>query len=334
MAIGGKKKVALSTHSILNLITDYDIFRFYMPNKSWKLNAVTYSPFRNEKNPSFVIGNKCGDLSFIDFSDTSKRGDCFQFVKDLYNLPSIYDAVKLIDKDFNLGISTGVIGDYKRIVSEYKQPEEISRRYSIIQVKTRSFTNEELKYWGEYHQDIQDLRDNNIYGVSKVYLNKQLFSLPETELRFGYFYDGAWKIYRPYAEKTGKWVPNNVPITTMDGLENIKGCETAFINKSKKDYMVIKKLLPNSCAVQNEGLACFSQDNVNYLKENSTRQVLSFDSDVTGVKNSQQITQLFDFDYCNVPKQFLHQGVKDWADLARDFGMEQVEKILKRKKLL
>jgi hypothetical protein len=52
------------------------------------------------------------------------------------------------------------------------------------------------------------------------------------------------------------------------------------------------------------------------------------------VKNSQQITKLFGFDYCNVPKQYLHQGVKDWADLAKDFGMNAVENYLRKKQLL
>jgi hypothetical protein len=334
MAIGGQKKVMLTPESILSLITSYDIFRFYMPIKSWSLNAVTYSPFRNEKNPSFIISNRNNELFFIDFTDTSKKGNCFHFVKELFHLANIDEVLKLIDKDFSLGILSGSTPNYERIVSEYKQPEETIKKYSLIQVKTRKFTHEELAYWNEYHQDISDLKDNNIYSVDKVYLNKQLFTLKDTELRFGYFYDNHWKIYKPHAEKKYKWVPNNVPITAMDGLENIKDSEFAFINKSKKDYMVIKKLLPNTCAVQNEGMACFSEENIDYLKANSKKQILSFDADVTGVKNSQQITELFGFDYCNVPKQYLHQGVKDWADLAKDFGMNTVENYLKRKQLI
>lgn len=334
MAIGGQKKVMLTPESILSLITDYDIFRFYMPNKSWNVNTVTYSPFRNERNPSFLISQKQNNLYFIDYSDTSKKGNCFQFVQALYNLSNINEVLKLIDKDFGLEIISGSIPTYERIVKEYEQPAEAVKKYALVQVKTRKFTQEELAYWNEYHQDVEDLKANNIYSVDKVYLNKQLFTLKDTELRFGYFYDDKWKIYKPHAEKKFKWVPNNVPITAMDGLENIKDSEFAFINKSKKDYMVIKKLLPNTCAVQNEGLACFSQENVDYLKENSKRQILSFDADATGVANSQQITELFGFDYCNVPRQYLHQGVKDWADLARDFGMNTVETILKKKNIL
>ena len=129
-------------------------------------------------------------------------------------------------------------------------------------------------------------------------------------------------------------MPNNVPITAMDGKLDITNCDVAFINKSKKDYMVMKKVFPCCCAVQNESVGCFSEENVQFLKDNSKKQILSFDSDVPGVTNSQQITQLFGFDYCNVPKQFLKEGIKDWADLSRKYGLKLIEEILKEKRLL
>ncbi len=86
--IKGVKKTKLSIEAVLSKISEYDIFRFYMPDHDWKLNRVTYSPFRKENNPSFVIGNKLGYISFIDFADTSLRGDCFNFVQKLHMLPN------------------------------------------------------------------------------------------------------------------------------------------------------------------------------------------------------------------------------------------------------
>jgi hypothetical protein len=331
--IQGKKRQELTVRAILDKISDYDIFRMYMPDKSWKLNQVTYSPFRKENNPSFLIGNRKGYISFIDFADTSLRGDCFTFVKLLYGFNNLYDALKMIDKDFGLGIIGAPTEEYKKIVAEYKQPE-ITKRNSLIQVVTRKFTNNELEYWNSYHQSVDDLRANNVYAIKKVFLNKQLFYTKETEMVFGYLYDGHWKIYRPYGDKKNKWVPNNVPITAMDGKEDIINCNTAFINKSKKDYMVMKKVFPCSCAVQNEGLGCFSPENVEYLKANSDSQILSFDSDVIGVQNSQQITKLFDFGYANVPRKYLKEGIKDWADLARTHGMDAIKDYLIKKGLL
>ena len=336
MGITGRLKPSfLTPEKILEKITEYDIFKYYMPNTDWEPNVVTFSPFRNERNPSFMIGNKQGRLTFIDFADTSKRGSCFDFVRMSFNLKDLKEVLALIDRDFGLGFSRETNTEqYKRIVSQYIQPVRAVKAYSNIQVVVKPFTNDELAYWNQYHQSLDDLKANNVYSISKVYLNKQLFPVP-FELRFGYLYDDKWKIYRPHAkDKKSKWVPNNVPITAMDGKDDIKQCDVAFINKSKKDYMVMKKLFPCSCAVQNEGLGCFSVENVEYIKSNSASQILSFDSDVTGVENSQQITKIFDFGYCNVPRKYLSEGIKDWADLARVHGMQTIEDYLKEKQLL
>lgn len=337
MPVNGMKRPALlKTDAVLQKVTEYDIFRYYMPNTDWKPNVVTFSPFRNEKNPSFLIGNKHGRLTFIDFGDTSRRGSCFDFVRILFNLKDLQEALKLIDRDLGLGLTrTTDTQEYKRIISEYKQPVKTIKSYSKIQVVTRKFNKEELEYWNQYHQNEDDLKANNVYAISKVYLNKQLFPAPVGDLRFGYLYEDRWKIYSPYAkDKRNKWVPNNVPITAMDGKEDIKQCDVAFINKSKKDYMVMKKIFPCSCAVQNEGLGCFSPENVEFIKSNSASQILSFDSDITGVENSQQITQLFGFGYCNVPRKYLSEGIKDWADLAKVHGMKAIEDYLIEKELL
>jgi len=332
--ITGEKKVfeQLNFETILSKISEYDIFRWYMPNKKWEVNRVTYSPFRNESRPSFTIYSKDGRLFYLDFSDPHYRGGCFDFVKQLFNV-NHNECLEMIDKDFNLGIRIKKREDlpsHVEIVSKYEQPEKLEKKYSHIQVIARKFTNEELEYWNQYHQDIQDLKDNNVYSIKKLYLNRSIVHLKETELRFGYFYDGHWKIYRPFS-KDSKWFPNNTPITTMDGKDSLDKTKMAFINKSKKDYMVMKKIYPHSCAVQNEGVACFSDENVDFLKHNSSSQILSFDSDVPGVKNSKMVTEMFNFDYCNVPRYYLQEGIKDWADLAKKYGMQIIEHYLKQK---
>lgn len=332
--IKGRKKVALTQESILKRISEYDIFKYYMPG-DWRPNYATNSPFREDRNPSFMISNKYGTLNFIDFGDTRFRGDAFQFVKMLYELPSLDETLKKIDNDFSLGISTGKFSNnYKKITNQYKQPESVGKRYVKIQVLPKKFTNLELRYWNDFHQDISDLKRENIFSVDKLFLNKKKFNLGDTNLVFGYYYEGYWKIYRPQEEKKRKWMPNNVPITMMDGKENIVNVDKAFINKSKKDYMVIKKLMDSTCAVQNEGMGCFSPENVKYLKENSNQQILSFDSDIAGVQSSLEITKMFGFNYCNVPKRYLAENIKDWADLARIYGMGVIEEYLKLKGIL
>ena len=329
--ITGKKRETLTIEAVLKKLTPYDVFRWYMPTKDWKLNHVTLSPFRNERNPSFIIGNKHGTLSFVDFGDTSKRGDCFKFVQLLFNLRSIDDVLKMIDRDFGLGISSGKsTGEYKKITSEYKQPEA-DKRYSMIQVVTRKFTNEELAYWNAYHQDLQDLKDNNIYSIKKVYLNKQLFSINDNELRFGYFYDGHWKIYRPFADRKRKWL-SNVPLTKSYGLKNLNNEHNSLICKSLKDYMVCKKIYPHVCHVQNESLASFSEETIDFINKNSKDVFYGGDSDKPGKDASFAITREFGFNHINPPDNLL-PNIKDFADWGKEKGLEELKNHFIKKRL-
>lgn len=330
----------LSINNILKIITPFDIYRYYLLRVGinvFRINRAMSSPYHKDNNPSFLLSDKGGTLHHIDFTDTSKRGDCFQFVKDLYNILDLPDTLKMIDRDFGLGLSdkNSDLGAYKVITKGYDQPEVSDSSPSIIQVVTRRFNRDELAYWNDFYQDISDLKSENVYAIKKLYLNRKLFSIPLNEIAFGYLYEGEfWKIYRPFAPtKKEKWI-SNVPITCMDGKQNIKDCDLAFISKSKKDYMLLKKVMDCACAVQNEGLACFSLENVDFLKKNSKRQILSFDNDEPGVKNSLQITEMFGFGYCNVPKEYLSEKITDWADLARWYGIKEVEAYLKTKNII
>lgn len=336
--ITGVKRVPLTIENVLSRVSEYEIFRYYMGNREWKLNIVTYSPFPREygveKNPSFIIGNRRGTITFMDFADSSKSGDCFTFVKLIMNLSNLDEVLKTIDRDLQLGICQKTDYKFENRIKKVVEPQDVEKHYVKIQIVTRKFTNKELQYWADFHIDIEDLRREKIYAVDKVYLNRKLF-YTGSEFAFGYLYeDGKWKVYRPFESKRYKWLPNNVPITTLDGKQNIVNAEYAFINKSKKDYIVMSKLLPYSCAVQNESIGCFSKENVEFFKGNSKKQILSFDSDVPGVTASQQITKLFDFDYCNVPREYLKEGIKDWAELGKRHGLKTIQNYLQQKQII
>jgi hypothetical protein len=155
--------------------------------------------------------------------------------------------------------------------------------------------------------------------------------MKDSELRFGYLFKGGyWKIYSPHQEKKKKWL-SNVPLDVLDEQKDIKDCDTLFITKSKKDKMVLQKIYPYVVATQNESIGPFSQDNVDCIKKNSKRQILMYDSDISGITSSQKITKLFEFDYCNVPRIYLQEGIKDFAELGRRYGLELILDILKLK---
>jgi hypothetical protein len=185
-----------------------------------------------------------------------------------------------------------------------------------------------------YYQDIQDLRDNHIYSIEKMYLNRKLFPLKENELRFGYLFSGSyWKIYRPTASKKDKWI-SNVPITTAYGLNNLSREKNTLICKSLKDYLLCKKVYSNVCGIQNESLSSISKETSEYISKNSKEVFYGGDSDAPGKQASYVITKAFGWKHINPPDYLLNDCCKDWADWGKLKGLEAVKQHFIEKKLI
>lgn len=325
--IKGKIKEELSMESILSKVSALDIYSFYMPDKNWELNKVTNSPFCEDRSPSFVIGNKYGEIGHFAFNDPDKRGDCFSFVKQMFNLGSLNDVLEKIDGDLGLGIK-GIKKDYKAITSDKKI--EVTKRNTLIQVKARAFTKTELAYWNQYFQSEDDLRREQVYSIEDMYFNRKRF--PLEDMRFGYFYDGFWKIYQPFADKRKKWL-SNIPLATPWGVENLQKDKNSLTVKSKKDYMVCRKIYSHVCGVQNESLAAFSPEFVQQVKDNSNIPYYGGDSDNPGKKASYAITEAIGFKHIN-PEDRLLPDIKDFSDWAKVEGLKMVEQHFIKKGLI
>jgi hypothetical protein len=322
--IRGIRKIELTPSEIFRRISPYDIYRHYFGK--FEPNQVTCNWIRGDKNPSFIISNRGGELYHYDFADSTWRGDCISFVEQIHGC-DYNRALRIIDAQFGLGIVSGVdTGEYKRIKSQYKQPEEtIGKRYSVIQVVTRKFTNSELEYWRGYYQDIEDLRENNIHSISKAYLNRKLFPIKEDELRFGYLFGGSyWKLYFIEREKKRKWI-SNVPLNLAYGLSNLSPDKNTLICKSLKDYMLCRKVYNNVCGIQNESLAALSEETVKYINENSKEVFYGGDSDIPGKQASYIITRAFGWKHINPPDYLLEDCCKDWSDWGKKYNLESVK---------
>lgn len=331
----GKKRELLTEEAILSRISEYDIYRFYL-GRDFKVNRPMHSPMpgRKDNDPSFLIGNKHGFLYHIDFGDSSFRGRCMDFVKQINMMSDYFEVLLKVDRDFGLGISSETeVKDYKKIISEYKPDKSLPKSYSLIQCKVRRiFHTNELEWWKQFYQNETDLRRENIFPVTEHWLDYERVSVSRTEMVFGYLYDDKWKVYRPQAKtKRQKWL-TNVRNDKMEGLENITNCKNAIITKSKKDKMVISKIFPCVCAVQSENVASINDENLEYLRKNSKVQWINFDSDAPGKKASWAYTTEFNFKHINVPDDLF--PIKDFADMAKEKGLDSVKEYFKLKGLL
>lgn len=326
----------LNIENILRKITSYDIYRFYTPS-NFKLGQSFNSPFRKDKNPSFSIkqSKTTGEIYHLDYAKPEDNGNCFQYVKRLYNC-NFDEALRHINNDFQLGLGSSIIIEnprYLTVTKLYEQPEKITQ-YKRIDVFTRPFTKEELAYWNLRFISAEELHKNYIFGIDKLLLDGQRITNPKKMLRYAYYFPklDKWKIYTPYADKSKneyKWI-SNLSIDIVECLNSIKEDKLCVGTKSRKDRIIMQKFIPETFSTQNESEVAISPIDISHIIEKSKKCYLFYDNDEPGVKSCKYYNQ-FGLDYVNIPKTL---GVKDPDEFVVKYGLNAFEDFLKNNKLI
>lgn len=331
-----REKELLSKELVLSKVDDYNIIRYYL-GQDFNFKKKYSSPFRKDNTPNlcFFVGDN-GSIFFKDFA-TGRSGDCFQFVQYLHNL-NFYEALMRVDEDMGLGLQS-----HKPVlkVQLSKKPDSIPKQSKVIQIVPKEFDQRDLDYWDSYHITKEELAKKNVYSIDKLYINKRLIPNIGNELRFAYLFDNYLKIYTPFS-KTIKWV-SSCPNDFISGFDEIKykvfrgtQSDKLIISKSVKDEIILSKFFPDVCSTQNESSAAINNENMQYiLKGYKPENVyIAYDNDKAGVDASTYFTKNYGFNYVNVPKVFIREGIKDWADFAKYKDLETVGNYLKIKNLI
>ena len=320
--IKGNLRNRINLETILENVSEYDIYRYYL-GRDFKLNTNINSPFRRDSTPSFgIFVTSSGRLKHTDFGDTKYKGNCVEFVMQLHDI-DFKSAIQKIYVD--LGIADGK-------VIKFQQPLIKLRYKKKIQVISKPFTDEELAYWAQFHITRKELADNQIYSVKKLYIDRKEVPNTNNLLRFAYIFDdGNVKIYTPYAKEKDLKFITNAPIDLISGLDKLSKGDKVIVTKSLKDEIILRKFIPNVCSVQAENIKAINEDTIRLLRYGFKRVIINFDSDSTGVETCKHYNQ-YGFDYINVPKEYL--PIKDFSDLAKEKGLEEVKKVLYDKKIL
>lgn len=324
----------ISKAKILEKVSEYDIYRYYL-GFDFKVKKTYCSPLREgDRNPSFgIFVSRSGELLYKDFGSNC-CGDCIKFVGKLLNI-DYFSALRRIDLDLGLGIN-GARKDYEKIIKAFKRPKIISGDLPTqIQITPRPFSHSDLSYWEAYGIDKTDLYTESIYAVKHLYINKK--QVPVSELTFAYYYkdhSGAdyLKIYSPQAIKY-KWV-SNVPVKASLGLSSLpKVSDTIIIAKSKKDKIVLKKLLSDVYEVQKEGPEVITPEIDQYFNDHYKQKICFFDNDLAGIQASKALNQL-GYGWINIPGSYTLEGIKDPSDLVKAYGYDALSGLLKSKNIL
>lgn len=312
----------ISKYELLSKIPEYDIYRKYL-GFDFKPYKNYYSPFRQEKEPSFgMFITKEGYLYFKDLGGDGFGGDCVKFVSLLFKI-SYYQALQKIKDDFNFDTGAPPVRPESEILSW--KPKTFTR----IQIIPKKFLTDELAYWNQYGIDRIDLKRENIFSVGHLYISKKKIPIGKSMV-FAYLYQDHdkeyLKIYQPF-EKLHKWY-SNVPVKrplNLDSLEHIS--KAVILAKSKKDKIVLNKLLTDIYETQKEGSEVVPDELNNYFDEYYDNKFVFFDNDITGVKTATSLTYR-GFKPIFIPPHFQSENIKDPSDFVKKYGYTALEMLL------
>jgi hypothetical protein len=267
------------------------------------------------------------------------KGDIWKLVQQLEGCQTFQQVLQKVDLKFNLGYTTGNIQQAPPQIVKWESPVITPKKPTTIQVSTRKFNAEELRYWNSYYQDINDLKRENIYAPKEIYRNRK--KLDNKLMTFCYWIEELqkWKLYRPLAKKRTKDTPpelwkwdNNIGrLDWVEGADKMVG-PVGICTKSRKDAMVIKKAtgLSAVCVLQAEDPSAVSDDILYQIWANIGYKVVCMDNDRKGKETSWWFSER-GYHHVNVPDNLLEEGITDMADWAKVYGLDKVTKHMKKK---
>lgn len=321
-----KVMLALTPKAILNEITSYDIFKYYIANFS-QVGKFFCSELRADNNPTCVIAAIGNDLKYKDFKYIGFM-NCFDYVKAKYNV-NFNEALQIINIDFNLNlISTYKTYKHESLKQAIKYNIDLDtitqKSTTIISVCIRDWNLLDKQYWNvNYNVTIKDLQKFKVYPISGFYLNDTYYTTDY--VAYGYYFGkdletglDLWKIYQPYSKF--KWV-TNTSSKVFQGYNILpdKGNQL-IITKSYKDVIVLSKLNINAIAPQSE-VCNLDSSTIEELKNRFSKIYILYDNDNTGKRNAYELSELLKVPYFFMPEEF---KVKDASDYVKKYSLEKL----------
>ena len=291
------------------------------------------SPLRKDNTPTCSFyRDKAGRLIFKDF-----RGDFYgnfvEVVKFKYNV-SYHKALAIIANDFGILLNPE-LEKHKSCIKEYTNNVLKPSEESIIKVKVKDFTKEELDWWGSFGIGLTTLKKFFVFSCEIVFLNDQIYSYSTpTNFNFGYFYPSRdskkqfWRIYYPQNKKY-RFI-SNWNKTMIQGFHMMpKSGEFLVITKSMKDVMLCYELGIPAIAPNSENLFITEAQWDNIVIK-FRKIFLLYDTDLAGVSNSKRIKKKFPkIQVLLIPRKY---RAKDLTDLYKKLGTERILNLVEEAK--
>lgn len=323
--------IELDKTSVLEHLDFRDIYSFYL-GKDLVYNRAFSSPFRQDKNPSFIINGSTG--IYKDFA-TGDSGDCFSFVKKLYSV-NFYDALKQIVHDLGIADKFNII---ERTIQKSKKlkVENVSKRGSLhgdfnLQVKLRKFKQCDLDYWNSYGISLKYLKAGRIYPISHYFINGKQFIAEKYAYVYVEVKDGveSYKVYQPLSHHM-KWINGNTFAVWELWRTLPKTHDKLIITSSRKDALsIIENCRIPSTSFQAESVR--PKDHViQDILQRFQKVYLLYDNDYDKEENWGQNHAVKRLEQCPELINLVipdHYKSKDFSDLVYNHGRIKAHQIL------
>lgn len=325
---------SLTKENILQKIDSFQLFRTYCPGFT-TIDRMFSSEFREDSKPSCHIIMWKGDLYYKDFGE--KQGyRIFDYLKRKFNT-NYSEVLQKINNDFNLGLGGAESNNSgTSLVIPEKSSVDLTRQEkkpTVIDIKPRSWTTLDKKYWSEYSIPSKLLEYHSIKSISRYRITNEkkngvIYTL--NPFMIGYSIDYYWsngvfrrKLYFPQIKKGGRFI-SNVDATIVQGWILLpKQGEILFITKSYKDILIFNLLGYWAIAPNNEH-AYIPDPVMNKLKCRFKNIYLWFDNDEGGIRGASQFGTKFNLQINHNP---LGQP-KDPSDFVKKYSLNDFDKLI------
>ena len=319
----------LHTDVILSKITEYDIFMYYCPSFK-KFGKKFCSDLREDNSPTVSIVPYNGKLLYKDFGNSEHTFDCFNYVKYKFNC-KFTDALRIIDCDFNLGLSSrNSAVQFTMGYMAYRQNENPNYQVKpiIIRKKKRKWNIKDANYWRQYLVSKKILIKFAVEPISHYWVNENRFSC--NSITYAFKFNNRYKIYSPYEDKN-KWL-SNTKKTDIQGYNQLPYYgKRLIITSSLKDVMCLYAAGYNAIALQSE-MQIPDEKLISELKQRFNKIDILYDNDFEkednpGQRMAKKICDLYGFKNIQIPNEFRS---KDPSDLVNKVGtFNELKTILK-----
>jgi len=307
--------ISLTKNEILKRISQQEIFSILFGDIDYKSRYV--NPIRNDEKAGCFFSWHNGILWFSDFADIKVNRDCFELLKDAYNL-NFYETLQYIDEYFGLGIQNG--NPIKPKIVDKIVVKKSTKSKTLITYQKRTFDRHHKKYWSNYEITQEQLLQDQVFPT--VYFkihsrakDKWVTIRPfanEVTFTIDQWGGDAIKICRALHKGDMKWITNCTK--NHIGIDNGFQGENLIITKSYKDWRVLKNQNLSAIWLQNEGMFP-KQELLESLCMTYNNIYVWFDNDDPGIKAGKKLKEIISSFHDNVEHIYLpDKKVKDPAE--------------------